>query len=246
VTGQRVSSPRIARACCALAVAAALTSSACAAGRRAQTADQKPTLDGTEATIGQLDLRGITIEAPTTGTSYSIGQSARMRVVIVNSGKSIDRLTAITSSAITGWGSYATAADATAAQAPRTSASVVPPAVPSTSSSSSASGSTSRSSTRTVAAPTTAATTTAAPIPQPSRSVVIPVNGRAAWGVPDSSGALVLSGLKQRLFSGSAVRLTFTFAKAGRLSVEVPVGLTNDPSYSYIPEPAGASASATD
>ena len=66
--------------------------SACAAGQIAQTANQKPTLDGTEANVGNIGLRGLAIVAPG-ATFYPVGSNARVRVVIVNSGATGDRLT---------------------------------------------------------------------------------------------------------------------------------------------------------
>lgn len=238
-------------------MAAVLASSACAAGQRAQTADQKPTLDGTETSVGQLDLRGITIEAPPSGPSYAVGSSARMRLVVVNNGQNNDRLTSITASAITSWGSYATSAQAAAVQSPSSSVSSSAAPSSSSSSSSSPSGSSSSSTSSTSSPPNSGSSTrkrnstssaassqtasssaasTAAALPTPSRSILVPAGSRAAWGVPDTNYTLLLTGLTQRLFPGNAVRITFTFTRAGRVSVDVPVALSTDPKNSYIPE----------
>jgi copper(I)-binding protein len=98
-----------------LALIAALLTAGCAAGQQAQTAQQKPTLDGTYADLGPLKLRGIAIEAPSgASTAYSPGSAALMKLVIVNTGQRPDTLTSITSPAFSDWGSYASPTDASA------------------------------------------------------------------------------------------------------------------------------------
>jgi copper(I)-binding protein len=229
--------------CCGLAIAASLATSACAAGQRAQTADQKPTLDGTEASIGQLDLRDVAVVAPTKGTFYAPGTGAELTMVIVNVGHSTDHLTSITSSAITGWGSYSAPAAAQlalappAAAAPSSSASSAPSTSPAAGSSS-PSGASSSASSAAAPAPVAAA-------PAPSRNIAIPPGASTAWGTPDSQLRLVLSGLTRRVYAGNELRLTFTFAHAGHVTVPVPIALTANPAYSYVPEPKGADAKAT-
>ncbi|WP_375480699.1 hypothetical protein [uncultured Jatrophihabitans sp.] len=103
------------RAGLAAVVAAALLSAGCAAGQHAQTADEKTTLDGTNASVGDMDLRGLAIQAPT-GNFYAKGSGALLTVVLVNNGAKADSLTSVTSSAITGWSSFATLAAAQIAQ----------------------------------------------------------------------------------------------------------------------------------
>ncbi|WP_375491286.1 hypothetical protein [uncultured Jatrophihabitans sp.] len=261
MTARLPRSRRLSRVCCGLAIASTLVGSACAAGQHAQTADQKPTLDGTEASVGQLDLRGIAIAAPPSGVSYAPGTSAQLHLVVANNGQSPDQLTSITSSAITAWGSYSSPAAAQAAQEPSpsstapstTAAPSTPTPAASTSGSSSGSksparsGKSSSSSASTSAAPSTTAapTSTLPPPPTPSRSVAIPAGSATSWGVPNSQLTLVLSGIRQRLFPAAAVRLTFTFAKAGKVTVPVPVELTGKIGSSYVPEPANPSGSAT-
>jgi hypothetical protein len=95
------------------AVAVALLTSACAAGQHAQTADEKATLDGTNVSVGGMDLRGLAIETPT-GPSYAVGSDPQVKLVLINSGRATDTLTSITSSAVSGWGAYASAAEADA------------------------------------------------------------------------------------------------------------------------------------
>ena len=104
-----------ARGIAALA-AAALSLSACAAGQVAQTANEKATLDGTNVSVGNIDLRGLAILSPS-GTSYKTGGNALLRVVLVNSGQDPDTLTGVRTDAATGWSSYSSLALAKSASA---------------------------------------------------------------------------------------------------------------------------------
>ncbi len=167
-------------------LALALSLSACAAGRDAQTADQKPTQDGVNADIGTIALRGVAVQPPS-GTSYKAGSNAQLSLVLVNNGSATDRLTAISTSAAGGWSAYPSvaAADQVAGAAAGTSTS----------------GGT--------------------------QSVSIPAGGRTSFGVPDATGGLVLLGTKGTLYPGSVVRVNFTFARAGTVTVPVPVRLTD-------------------
>ena len=176
------------RVAAAVAAAGLLLTSACAAGQRAETAEEKPTLDGALADVGNLHLRGVSI-LPPSGNFYAAGASARMRLVIVNSGATADRLTSVTSTQITSWAAFNNSLAATA----------------------NIGG---------------------------SRSVPVAPGARTSFGVPETRSVLSLSGLKSKLFPGSAIRLTFSFARAGTVTVPVPVQLSSPPGSSTIPEPS--------
>lgn len=167
-----------------LAVAAALLASACAAGQQAQTADEKPTLDGTNADVGAIALRAIAIEAPTQ-VSYKPGDDAPISIVLVNNGSKPDTLTSVRSSEASGW---------------------------------SASGSDAS-----------------------QNSVPVAPASRVSFGVPESKDVLQLTGLKRNLYPGESLNITFTFAKAGAVTVDVPVALTETPPEQSVP-PAGPTA----
>ncbi len=189
MNAEPVTERRFARRVAAVVVAAGtLLTAACAAGQDAQTADQKPTLDGTEADVGNLHLRGVSI-LPPSGTFYRTGSSARMRLVIVNSGATTDRLTSVTSPKVTTWASFNNSLAATA----------------------------------NIGA---------------TRSVPVPPGARTSYGVPETRSVLVLRALKTNVFPGTVVRLTFTFARAGTVTVAVPVQLFSPPGSSTIPEPS--------
>src|SRR3954451_6199234 len=96
----------------AVAVVAALLTSACAAGQYAQSATVQETTDGTSARVGEMTLGGLAVERPPNGISYDRGSDVRLNVVIVNSGQRPDALTSVTSPSISSWGAFANAADA--------------------------------------------------------------------------------------------------------------------------------------
>jgi copper(I)-binding protein len=229
----------------ALAVVAALLTSACAAGQQAATANEKPTLDGANAEVGSINIRGAAIEPPDGNTPYyPTGSDVYVKVVLVNNGNKPDRLTSITSPVASGWGAYATTADAQAvvgAHAAKTSAHSVisnpvestPPA-PSTESGS-APGSPTSTPSRTR---THTRTHTAAPLPQPAGSVAIQPGGRTSFGTPESRGALLLIHVKKDLYPGTTISVTFTFANAGTVTFALPVALSYAPHTSIIPSPS--------
>jgi copper(I)-binding protein len=194
----------------AVLAVAAVGISGCAAGRNAQTAYEKPTIDGAQAKVGYLSLNGLTIIAPTSAY-YRKGSSAPVRLVLVNSGASADTLTGITSPAFSGWGVFSTAGAAQAAQAAAT-----------------ASASTSIS-----------PSSGASPAATGARQVRVPANSRVPFGTPEAKGALLLTNLAKSAYPGSAVPITFTFAKAGAVTVQVPVGLTHGAPISVLPSPSG-------
>jgi copper(I)-binding protein len=188
-----------------LALAATLLASACAAGQRAQTADESETLDGTTARLGNLTLAGLAIQSPA-APAWPKGSDAPLRVVIVNSGRQADTLTSITSPAFSGWEAFASASDAAAAAASTGAG------APSTSAGQSSSA--------------------------PATSVTIPAGGRKSFGVPDAPGVLRITGLKQTLYPGTAIPMTFTFQRAGSVTTEVPVQLSRTPQTSILPGPS--------
>jgi hypothetical protein len=233
-----------------LALAAAVLTSACAAGQQASTSNEKPTIDGTNISVGSMDLRGLLIESPTGSTPYyPAGSDASVKLVIVNTGQKADQLVSITSPAFSNWGAFATTAQAGAVvdadqskQAAATaqassSAAASSPATGSGSATGSASASASGSA---ATSPSASPTPTQVPLPQPSRSVSINPGSRTSWGTPEAKGTLLLLGTKQVIYPGSTIQLTFTFANAGSVTVAVPIALSTAPHSSVIPAPASS------
>jgi hypothetical protein len=226
----------------AVVVAAALLTSACAAGQYAQSATNQETIDGTSAKIGMMTLGGLAIQTPQNGVSYPAGSDVPLKIVVVNSGQRTDTLTSITSSSITGWGAYSSAAAAAAAQATTSSSVPVSSTVPSSTAGSSSvapgGGSTSVAPSDTGSPSTPPATTSAPSLPAPKTSISVGGHSRASFGTPDVKGELLLRGIKSALHPGMAIELTFTFQQAGTVSVQVPVQLSKSPQTSIIPGPS--------
>jgi hypothetical protein len=167
-----------------LAVAAVLLTSACAAGQQAATANARPTLDGANAEIGPINIRGTVIEPPSgSALFYPVGSDLPVTVVLVNNGTKADQLTSITSPMVTNW-------SASSASTP----------------------------------------------------VSIDPGARTSWGTPESkNGQLLLTHTKKKLYPGSTIPVTFSFANAGKVTFAVPVGLSSSPPSSVIPEPTTSS-----
>ncbi len=205
-------------------LAAVLLTSACAAGQLAQTANEKPTLDGTQTDVGHMHLRGLAVEAPVAHPYYPQGADARIALVVVNGGQRSDQLTGISSPAFTSWSAYPSAAQADAVESADD-----PLAAPTASASSSSSSSASASA--------TPATSTAA-APTGSKTVTVPPGSRVGFGTPEAKGGLLIMKFKRATYPGSAIRITFTFAHAGSKTINVPVRLTAGANQSTIPGPS--------
>jgi len=171
---------------------AALITSACAAGKDSQTSEENPTMDGSNAEVGKIDLRGIAIATPT-AEHYFKGNDAMLVGVIANAGDDDDTLTGISTTAAASWGEFDTAKDAQSV----------------------------------IAVDQTGSAATATSVPQPKTSVPITAGARLQFvGQSLDTGAIVLKGLTQDLYPAAEVRVTFTFAKAGTVTMWVPVQIS--------------------
>jgi copper(I)-binding protein len=221
-----------------LALAAALATSACAAGQDAATAGEKPTIDGANSQVGPMKLLDIVVEPPKSGSLYASGSNMPLKLVLVNTGQQTDQLTSITSTAITSWGAFATTQEADAAM----SASSSPASATSSPAPSSPTASTSSTPRRgRSAASSSSATSTSVPLPAPSRSITVASDSRVSWGTPDAKGALLLMQSTKAIYPGGLITLTFTFARAGSVTVDVPIGMVAFPSTSVVPAPSTSS-----
>jgi copper(I)-binding protein len=183
-----------------VALSAAVLTAACAAGQHAQTAEEKPTIDGTQGSVGAIQLESVALHTPP-NSSYPAGASVPMSVYIANTGNTADTLTNVTSTAFTGWGVVASSSGQTSSAA---------------------------------ASPATSAAGSAPGTPQR-----IGAGGALSLGLQKltsngtgSPQTLVLQGLASKsapLYPGSAVKITFTFAKAGQTTLTVPVQLSVTP-----------------
>jgi copper(I)-binding protein len=82
----------------AAALAASMTLSGCSAGQVAQTAMQEPAVNGTQATVGKIDLRNVHLRAAQRTDYVRPGDDVELLFVAVNgSAADGDRLVSITS-----------------------------------------------------------------------------------------------------------------------------------------------------
>jgi copper(I)-binding protein len=79
-----------------IAVCAALLTAGCATGQDAQTAEEVPSLDGTQGQVGSMFLNAVALRTPS-GSSWAPGASVSLTAHITNTGRSSDSLTSISS-----------------------------------------------------------------------------------------------------------------------------------------------------
>ncbi|MEU8631705.1 hypothetical protein AB0C38_06015 [Amycolatopsis sp. NPDC048633] len=203
-----------------LALGAALALAGCGAGQITQTDSQQPAVNGTYAQVKTIVMRDVAVQYPTSGPGYPAGATPALTLTIVNQGAQDDTLVSVT----TGDGTQATVggskdiiaghslvigpddavestneAQPTSSGAP-TSSSEAPTGTSSTGTSATGTATSSSSS----EAPSASATPTAAP---------------ATVG----KGTVTLPALKQPLWPGQTIKVTFVFKNAGPVTVELPV-----------------------
>ena len=191
--------------------AAALLVTGCSAGQTAQTATQKSTVDGTAGTAGDIALRYVRLAYPE-GGRYPAGATATLQFFAVNSGPQDDRLVGVRT------GSAAQVTMHPAGTGPADNGATSTPA-------GTASGTPTGSATGSQPA---TATTPAGPAQVP---VPIPPNRLVAFDDSSTDGAATvqLVGLTQELLSGQTVPVTFSFARGGMLTLDVPIATSLTP-----------------
>jgi copper(I)-binding protein len=179
-----------------VAVAAAAVTAACAAGQDAQTANERPSVDGTQGIVGDVHLEDVSIHAPA-GNAYQYGADAPLTLYIANNGATTDTLVNVTSAAFTGW---------TIQQGAATVSTGTPTASPS------------------------------APVSPGAATAFSQTN--IGMGNETSPETLLLTGLAHGsapLYPGSSIPITLSFAKAGQITLDVPVELSSTPNQATIP-----------
>ena len=201
-----------------------LALSGCSAGRVTQTASQVRDKTGGQGQVGDLRLRQVELAYPEAG-SYAAGADAELQLAIANDSRQSDTLTSVSG---TGFSravftdlatlegitpatasSPSAAATPTVTQAPAgaTTAGATPTGATPAGSGSATPGATASSS-------ATTTTTTAIPVPA----------GQTVFVGPDEQGGhITLLGLDKSLTTGQYVTLTFTFEKAGDVTVVATV-----------------------
>jgi copper(I)-binding protein len=226
--------------------AAALLVTGCSAGQTAQTATQKSTVDGTAGTAGDIALRYVRLAYPE-GGRYRAGDTATLEFFAVNSGPMEDRLVRVRAdgaSQVTMHPAESGAASGSASLTPSGAGTVTasgatptPPGTAGGTPTGSATGAGSATVTPTENQPgtvTAPAGPAQVPVPVPPHSLV----------VFDGGGATVqLVGLTQELLSGQTVPITFSFARGGMLTLDVPVATSLKPLSKSPPAPTSTATS---
>ncbi len=194
-----------------LVVVGGLALAGCGAGQIAQTAQQKPTVDGQMAQVGPIAIRDAALEYPAGGV-YERGSDARLRMVVVNTGIAPDTLVSASSPVATDVTiSQGASAEATGGGTPEPSASASETASPSETPTDTASG-TAEPSGSASGTPSAGASgrlpPTAAPTPENAR-IQIPPNNYVSFR--EDGPRVLLTGLTQQLRPGQNLRVTLTF-----------------------------------
>ncbi|MFI5613506.1 hypothetical protein [Amycolatopsis sp. NPDC051903] len=188
------------------ALGAALVLAGCGAGQITQTDTQQPAVNGTYAQVKTLVLRNAAVQYPGQGVAYSAGQAAALTLTIVNQGAQDDQLVSVTSEGSNGPAKISGATDIVAGHSL-----VIGP--------DDAVESTNEQAPPTPSSPASTAPGGTSGAPASSAS---PGDGGAAANEL-GKGTVVLQGLKQPLWSGMTINVTFTFRNAGPITVEMPV-----------------------
>ncbi|MGK3200658.1 hypothetical protein [Amycolatopsis sp. MEPSY49] len=207
-----------------LALGAALVLAGCGAGQITQTDTQQPAVNGTYAQVKTIVLRDAAVQYPTSGPGYPAGATPSLTLTIVNTGAQDDSLVSVT----TEDGTQATVSGSKAVVAAHSlvigpddavestnEVQTTPPSAPSSTGTSSSSSST----------PTKSETNTPGSLTASSTSEV-PSSGPAATPTaPEKVGqaTVKLPALKQPLWPGQTIKVTFVFQNAGPVTVELPV-----------------------
>jgi copper(I)-binding protein len=82
-----------------LAVATAMSVSACGTSLDAQTYQERTNAESTNTAVGQLAIRGVAVQPPRSDEGYEVGDDAVVSITVTNAGPDADRLVEVTSSA---------------------------------------------------------------------------------------------------------------------------------------------------
>ncbi|UVS76711.1 copper chaperone PCu(A)C [Actinokineospora sp. UTMC 2448] len=207
---QQNSTGRLRRASLAIGLAALLATTACGAGQITQTDSQRPAVNGSSVDAGAIAVRDARLAYPHDG-HYSQGGQAAVIASLINTGTEADTLVEVTSPI--------------AGKAELTGDTALPGGValavgtpnedfhPET----------------TTAAPTTttAPTTTGTETTGATTTTTTPVATTGA--IELGKLQILLTGLTEDLYPGRVYPVTFVFAKAGAVTVELPIAAPTDP-----------------
>ncbi|MDX3188225.1 hypothetical protein PV458_07445 [Streptomyces sp. MN03-5084-2B] len=210
-----------------LALGAALVLAGCGAGQITQTDSQQPAVNGTHAQVKSIDLRNAAVQYPTSGPGYAAGATPALTLTIVNRGAQDDSLVSVT----TEDGGKATIDGSRTVVAMHSLVIGPDDAVESTNevqATSSGAPTSSASAPTAGGTPTGSSSATNSPGNNLTASPTseVPSSGPAATPTaPEKVGqaTVTLPALKQPLWPGQVIKVTFVFQNAGPVTVELPV-----------------------
>jgi copper(I)-binding protein len=205
----------------ALGVSALLGIVGCSSGQVAQTAEMEPAVNGNSGQVGTIALRDVQVAFPESGEPYKAGEDAPLQLSIVNTGGQDDELVGVTSPAgeVELIGNPAIPAGTT-----------LQVVLPDENTSASETTTTTESS-GTSESPETAGSE--APGTESSESEVTstesPAETEAVAPPVVGTMSLVITGLSADLPYGKNVPVTFEFASAGTITLQLPIGAPATP-----------------
>jgi copper(I)-binding protein len=212
-----------------LGIGAALVVSGCSAGQITQTDTQVPAVNGSMGTVKQIAVRDVRLAFPAGKSYFSKGESASLLVTIANSGQADDKLVGVSSP---DFGSGAQIVGDTTIPGfhaiSATETAVAPAATTTTTATSTTGTSTTGTSTSTTGTSTTGTSTTGTTTTGTSTSATTTTTSAPTLSI--GSIRIQLVGLTaDKLVPGQTVRVTFTFANSGDLTLNVPIAASPHP-----------------
>lgn len=214
----------------AIGVSALLGIVGCSAGQVAQTAGMGPAVNGNAGQLGTIALRNVLVAFPESGEAYKEGDEAPLLLSIVNSGTGDDELVGVTSPAgqVEIIGNPALPAG--------TSLQVVLPgenpsvsAEETTTTTTETSESSASSETAGSGAEEAPGTEPSEPSESPSQTSEAPQDTEAVSPPVVGVLSVIITGLSADLPFGKNVPVTFEFANAGKITIQLPVGAPATP-----------------
>lgn len=211
-----------------LGIGAAVLASGCSAGQITQTDTQVPAVNGSMGTVKQIAVRDVQLAFPAGKTYFSKGESASLLLTIANSGDATDKLVAVSSPQFGSGAQIVGDASIPGFHAISATATAVTP-VSTTSTTATSTTGTSTTGTSTTGTSTTGTSTTGTSTTGTSASTTVTTT-TSAPELPIGSIQIQLVGLTaDKLLPGQTVQVTFTFANAGDLTLNVPIAATPHP-----------------
>lgn len=230
----------------ALAVVGGMVLAGCAAGQQAQTAEQRPTVDGQNASLGPLALRDVALEYPAAGV-YEQGGDARLEMVLTNDSGAADALVEVRTDAaqevrIT---EASTGGTGEATPTPPEGSSAEPSSTPTGTASGTPTGTSEPESPSATAgpgepsgSPSTEASSSESPAPSPESTESASPGAGTLTSVPIPSNGLVkfredgprieLIGLTRQLRPAQELLVTFVFRDAGEITIDITVSVPRE------------------